>query len=81
MPKVSIGTTPPEVTLIREIRAGMARNGYNSKELAELCAMPQSTMSERMNHPETVRLGELIRMAKAVNVEIKICAKEDKRNV
>ena len=76
MPKVRLGTTPPEVTLIREIRAGMARKGYNYKALGERSGIKESTLSERMRHPETVRLRELVSMAKAVDVEILIRQKE-----
>lgn len=76
MPKVTLGTTPPEVILIREIRAGMARKGYNNKQLGKAAGIPASTLSNRMNAPESVRLGELIRMAKAVDMEIQISGKE-----
>lgn len=31
----------------------------HSAELAERSGMPKSTMRERMNHPETIRLGDI----------------------
>lgn len=55
--------------LIRQIRCGKALQNVSTPELAELVAMPESTLYSRLQHPEDFRLDELLRISQALCIE------------
>lgn len=55
--------------LVKQIRCGKALQNVSTHELAELVAMPESTLYSRLQHPEDFRLDELLRISRALCIE------------
>lgn len=55
--------------IAKAIRCRMAYCEISQKELAEKTGMSTGTVSERLNHPETIRLFEIFWIATVLKIE------------
>ena len=63
-------TAPEEIA--KSIKKAMIDRNYNQKSFAKKLGVDRSTISRRLDNMNSVSLGELIRMASALGLTIKI---------
>ncbi len=56
--------------LLSSIGIGCRANDLSGKALAKRVSIPERTFRERVNHPETFRLGEICSIARELGVKV-----------
>ena len=62
-----------------EMEAALIRSGLDKKAVAKKTGIPYSTVARRFNEPETMPLGELLRIGKVTGLRITIGGTHDTR--
>lgn len=63
--------------LLSSIGIGCRRNDLSGKALAARVAIPERTYRERVEHPETFRLGEICAIARQVGMKVTFTVEDD----
>ena len=62
--------------LLASIGTGCRRFDISGKALAASVNIPERTFRERVQHPETFRLGEICAIARQIGVKVKFTAED-----
>ena len=62
--------------LLASIGTGCRRFDMTGKALAAKVGIPERTFRERVQHPETFRLGEICAIARQIGVKVKFTAED-----
>lgn len=62
--------------LLASIGTGCRRFDMNGKALAAKVGIPERTFRERVQHPETFRLGEICAIARQIGVKVHFSAED-----
>ena len=62
--------------LLASIGIGCRRFDMTGKALAARAGIPERTFRERVQHPETFRLGEICAIARQIGVKVKFTAED-----
>lgn len=62
--------------LLASIGTGCRRFDMTGKALAARAGIPERTFRERVQHPETFRLGEICAIARQIGVKVKFTAED-----
>ena len=62
--------------LLASIGTGCRRFDMTGKALAARAGIPERTYRERVQHPETFRLGEICAIARQIGVKVKFTAED-----
>ncbi len=62
--------------LLASIGTGCRRFDISGKTLAERSGIPERTYRERVQHPETFRLGEICAIARQIGVKVQFSAED-----
>ena len=82
MPKVTIDTEKARAQKRFDYVAGMLSGGIrqqrlSTKDISQKTGIPQRTVTERLEHPEKVRLEDLYKLADIAGIKIIFQMKED----